>query len=74
MVPSPAGHKARYPESYDRAGFLIPTIPCSACGRYLRFTECAIVNLPGGVGWGHRPGLCDQTDVAARQASLTRTY
>jgi hypothetical protein len=75
MVPSLAGGRARNPDNFDELGIFIPLIPCGACGRSLRYTEAAIVAIGvGGIGWGHRPGLCDPKDVASRTASLTRTY
>jgi hypothetical protein len=45
--------------------------PPTRCER----TVAAIVDLFSvGMGWGHRPGLCDQEWVARRTACLTRTY
>jgi hypothetical protein len=57
------------PDPRPSRGLAPPT-----CGRYLRYAECAVVTLPGGVGWGDRPGICDPKDIATRTASLTRTY
>ncbi len=50
-----------------------PLIPCSECGRYLRYTRAAPRRFAaGGIGYCH-PGECDPADVVAWR-SLTVTF